>query len=252
MSTQVVSSFSALRIAATSALVVAMNTGMSHACVMKPTTSPSNQGTTVPSQRWRVNKVPSPVPGFVRQELYLNVGLFGPTSPTTCACGFGINGTIPGLVPLDASLVIFDSNTNSQTPYTTFPTLFPNTGATATFNAVNPAGEGLNWFGFSSLGGAVPVINAGNAPVLGPNRTLQLCIRLDVPGAWDGFLKTRVGCVLGAEADNNGVPLPFPAFPHGLDPQAPSFGPEPERIIPTPGVLAVMSIGGILICRRRR
>lgn len=230
-------------------LTFATMVGATEACVMHTTPAPGNVGTTTPSFDWRVRKAASPIPGFFRQEFYANVGLFGPSSPTTCACGFGYSGTpLAGLIPIDSSLVVYDSSTDMQVNYTTFPTLLPNSGATAAFNA-NPGGAGLNWFGFSTPGGAVPPIPVG--PVLGPNQTLQLCIRFDVPIPIDQIFKARSGCLLGAEADPNGVPLPFPQFPHGLNPNDQPFGPL-WKTLPTPGAVPLLGMGLLLLSRRRR
>jgi len=228
---------------------VFLGVGAAHACMSPPNNANDNLGTRVPSITWRSIKSPSPLPGYVRQELYMNVGLFGPSNPTTCACGFGYSGTpLDGLIPLDASLVIYDAGLDQQTPYDVFPTLLPSAAATAAFGQ-NPGGAGSNWLGFAAHGGSVPAIPIG--PPLGNNIFLQVCIRIDVPIAVDALLKQRLGGLLGAEAFPDGTPLPFPEFPHGLDPAAPPFHPDFAQI-PAPGAVALLGMAGSSLVRRRR
>lgn len=193
---------------------------------------------------WWFIKEPSPVPGFTRQQFYMNVGIFPPTDPlgTSCVCGFGYSGgVIPGLVPMDASVVIWDPATEQVVgSVPQFDPLGLNGNTTAGFNDTTayPAGAGYNWIGF---GGLIP---AFSPPVIPPNFRFAVCIVIDVPNEWDPILKSRWGCLAGGVGDANFNPL-FQGEHAVGDP----FACVP---LPAPGAGVMCVMGGLLACRRRR
>ncbi len=198
-----------------------------------------------PPPTWWLNKGPSPIPNFTRQELYMNVGLFPPTAPTNCACGFGFAGSstvAPALVPLDASVVILNRLTCQPVGVVAaFDPLVPNGTVGADLNnpQLYPAGAGATWFGF---GGA---INPFVPPQLGPNEVFAICFSFDVPDAIDPLFKQGFGWVAAGVADANFHPI----F-QGEHAVGAPFGCAP--ISPTPGSAVLLGMGGVLALKRRR
>lgn len=199
-----------------------------------------------PSPTWRWVKGASPIPGFVRQQFYLNIGVFGPATAMNCACGFAYSGApISGLNGVGVDTVILDTST--QQVVGTLPgltgNLLPSTVVTNSLNAVQPGPAGLNWLGFGGL------VNPFNAPILPPNQQFQFCFRIDVPIAVDIALKQRLGWVGGGIADSMGVPIYDPGTFHHFEAFAPD---NPDLSVPTPGAAAALAFGGALMVARRR
>lgn len=210
--------------------------GAASACVMEDPVTP-------PPPTWWIDKGPSPTPGFTRQALYMNVGLFPPTTATTCACGFGYVGpaSLTSLLPIDAGVVILDQTTCDVIgTVPQFDPLTPNPITTADLNnpSLYPAGAGSQWFGFSGL------IATFTPPTLPPNAVFAICFTIDVPDAIDALFKQGIGCVTGGVGDQDGHPI-FQGEHAVGDP----FGCRP---IPTPGAFALLALGGVIAARRRR
>lgn len=222
------------------ALVVATLASGASACIMRDT---SND----PPVTWWSIKSPSPEPGFVRQQFYMNVGIFAPVNPlgTPCCLGFGYEGAvILGLVPMAASVVIWDPSAQAvvgQVPEFDPLTLNANTTAGLNDPTQYPAGGNYNWFGF---GGLIP---AFVPPAIPPNLRFAVCIVIDVPIALDPVLKARWGVLAGGVGDAQFNPI-FENNEHAVG--AP-FGVRP--LIPAPGsAVGLLAVGGLLASRRRR
>lgn len=208
------------------------------ACVMEDTGNP-------PWPTWSWSKSASPIAGFVRQELYMNVGLFPPATSTPCVCGFGYTGpTLPGINPLGMQVLTWDLATGTAlTPVTAFGAMSFNPGTTAAFNdtGLYPAGAGVNWFGFGG------VVTPFSPPVLPPGQQFVVCFQFDVPVALDNLFKQRIGCIAGGVGDENFVPI-FQGNPHAV---GVPFACVP--IIPGPGAAAMLGLGGLIpLVHRRR
>lgn len=204
-------------------------------------------GTPPPPQRsitWRVVKSPSPIPGFVRQAIYINIGVFGPATAMGCACGFAYSGTpLAGINPLGVDAIIVDDATQTQVgtlPQLSAP-LASSVLTTSSLNAVQPGMSGLNWFGFSGI------VNPFNPPVLPANQRFQFCFRFDIPIAIDAILKTRNGWAGGGIAQFDGTPIYDPQVEHHFE----IFNPVDGRI-PAPGTATLTLTGLALVARRRR
>ena len=206
------------------------------ACVMDPMVPP-------PPTWWSI-KSPSPTPGFVRQQLYMTVGIFPPIVPTSCVCGFGYGGAaIPDLLPLGASVVIWNPRTEMvEGTVPEFDSLALNANTTAGFNdpLQYPAGADFNWFGF---GGLIPAFTPPPPP---SGSVFAICIVMDVPVVWDELFKAQIGCVAGGVGDANFNPI-FQNDPHAV---GNPFG--CVVIGPSPGSADLLAKGVICAAKRRR
>jgi MYXO-CTERM domain-containing protein len=198
------------------------------------------------SARWRITTSPSPTPGFTRNQLCLNISVFGTPTIEGAVAAFGYNGTpIAGIVGIGVDTLVFNTVTNVATAIAPMTPLNPSSTITGIFNdpAQYPAGAGLNWVGFSK------VVLPFTAPALGANERYQYCFTLDVPNASQAAFQGRSACVASGVAVAETLQPVFNPAVTGYVGQP--FGPL-VKDLPAPGAAALMGLAGLTAVRRRR
>jgi hypothetical protein len=203
-----------------------------------------------PWMSWQWKKEQSPLgPDFVRQSLYMNIGLFPFSSgdPEDCACGFAYSGSAFAAGAIQAvgmSVVVWDLDTNMPVA----PVGFDLAASATTTSVLNDAGawdgtsangQPLNWFGFSGS------VNPFTPPSTTLGQAYAICFTFDVLASVDADLKQRYGWVGAGHATSTGIPI-FTNDPHPFD------GPFNGANIPGPGALALLAVAAFRRGSRRR
>ncbi len=176
-----------------------------------------------------------PPPGLQQAQVSAPIGVFAPSSPTTCVCGLGAGVTgnpAPSSLSVgQAVLTRFDQQTGQHTILTEFVPLSLN--SLTTQGLANGPGlilPGGQWFGFSGL------IQPFDAPALGPNEIFTLTFSLNFdPDDRDALMGLPLQFASGT-GEPDGTPIFDPRLEHPVT----YFGPaQLPDCLPTQNALCL-------------